>query len=455
MLTEPTFDITGTRLADYVSPPKPVSVISTDQAKTTLTGLQKDQTTDMARLEAMKTDTANKQVTIDKATTDAQSFAKSQGGITPTEAKALGADLSGYDYLDNAGMYVPKTGLSANPKENATQVQYNKDLENIKSTFAQQSGYVDAATKALMDSISAIYEPLMAKAAELNKSNEARVGTFGIRSGGDRYAGEVNNGILSSEARAGLTKLTEIATKQARAIAEAQNANAKGKLELFAKMRDEVSKLDDDRRKTLTKLQDEATKTQKEIEKKTIQSSRDSAIAGLVDQGITDPATLLNYLNFDDKGNRTGDFTLKEVSDGLKAIAPDGDLNKLTGETRNFFILKGHGQLPQNISSLPEEQQLSAYLKSFKSTTKNTGGVGNTITLSEAKSSGFPLSVVGMSEAEVTKSFYQPTPPDWFAEKYKNEAGLDPEGPEYSAAWEKYRKQITGGSKSTGGGRDI
>ncbi|MDD2777508.1 MAG: hypothetical protein PHI16_01250 [Methanocellales archaeon] len=42
-------------------------------------------------------------------------------------------------------------------------------------------------------------------------------------------------------------------------------------------------------------------------------TSRQSAILDLMKQGVIDSPTILNYLNYDNEGNKTGDFTLEEV----------------------------------------------------------------------------------------------------------------------------------------------
>ncbi len=57
------------------------------------------------------------------------------------------------------------------------------------------------------------------------------------------------------------------------------------------------------------------------LNKGKIQASRDSAISGLMKQGITDPKQMLDYLNFDDSGKQIGDFTASEIADTLKSFA--------------------------------------------------------------------------------------------------------------------------------------
>lgn len=86
-------------------------------------------------------------------------------------------------------------------------------------------------------------------------------------------------------------------------------------------------------------------------------------------------------------------------------------------------------------------------------TTKKVGAPNPTtppsvakITISEAKSSGLPLSVVGQSEADVVKSLSIQTIPQWFTDKSKTE-GVAPT----QALWDTYRKAVAD-TFGTGGG---
>lgn len=49
-----------------------------------------------------------------------------------------------------------------------------------------------------------------------------------------------------------------------------------------------------------------------------IQQSRMAAVQGLVEQGITDPEQVMNYLNYDEEGTEVGDFTMDEVQQLLE-----------------------------------------------------------------------------------------------------------------------------------------
>lgn len=64
----------------------------------------------------------------------------------------------------------------------------------------------------------------------------------------------------------------------------------------------------------------EMEKFQREQRKSEMQASREGAILGLIDQGVTDPGQILNYLNYNDKGEMVGDMTLGDVATVVKSL---------------------------------------------------------------------------------------------------------------------------------------
>lgn len=64
-------------------------------------------------------------------------------------------------------------------------------------------------------------------------------------------------------------------------------------------------------------------------------SSREAAIVGLMQQGVTDPKELFDYLNYDEQGNRIGDITLEEINAVTSALSKDDDAFNLSqGQAR-------------------------------------------------------------------------------------------------------------------------
>jgi hypothetical protein len=299
----------------------------------------------------------------------------------------------------------------------------------------------DSVYNSTIDSIKARYKTLSDKLVASQDSQTGAIQSALTLGGTNRYAPVSASGIMSAKNKYDIESLAALQAEETSLVNQAQAAREAKDYQLL----EERLRLVEDKRKEknalATKVNEQLIAQNKVIREKEIQSSRDSAIASLLSQGITDPSQMLNYLNFDEAGNQTGDFTADEIAKTLKAISPGDDLSKLSGTTRDFFILKGTGQLPSNISSLPEDQQMMAYLSMQKKSTASTaaGASKNKITLSEAKSKGLPLSTVGMSEEDIADSFQDSEPPYWFIEKLNSEKGMTVLPEIAKQTWEAYR----------------
>lgn len=111
-----------------------------------------------------------------------------------------------------------------------------------------------------------------------------------------------------------------------------------------------------------------------EKQKAGIQSGRDTAIAGLVTQGVTDPSEILQLVNFDEKGEQIGDFTAEEIGKTLESLSISGSKN-ISGDLASFQWLQRNNRLPSAITALPEQDQYFAYLNMQK--LANAGKLGS------------------------------------------------------------------------------
>lgn len=132
------------------------------------------------------------------------------------------------------------------------------------------------------------------------------------------------------------------------------------------------------------------TSTQSPSSTSGISASRQNAVQGLLDQGITDPNQMLNYLNFDEKGNKIGDFTADEVNNllGSAKQTPEGQLaalNRQSDQAYNDYTSKiqsiQNGTFPLNplqqstINSIM--QQFQGLVTAQKAANKNyTSAIG-------------------------------------------------------------------------------
>lgn len=79
-------------------------------------------------------------------------------------------------------------------------------------------------------------------------------------------------------------------------------------------------------------------------------ASRKEAISGILNQGVTDANQILNYLNFNEKGEKIGDFTLDEV----KGRMVEANMNP---ETKSLFDSSNDpGGMLKSISDINDQQ---------------------------------------------------------------------------------------------------
>lgn len=228
------------------------------------------------------------------------------------------------------------------------QTQEQKDLEaSIGELGKQATETADAldiasanmtdSQRALINSIKGKFDVRRRQQEEINKRTLALQRTAGIRRGTAQFAPEIQTSILSSEERAGVQKLGELDALEAEIVADAELALS---TENFKQLSEKLSRIDDikkEKQEALNKLNEVQTEEQEKINERFEQSTRDSSIADLVNQGITDPFQILNFMNFDEEGNRIGDITFDEVlnvTDAIKERAGE-DFQGIVGEWKD------------------------------------------------------------------------------------------------------------------------
>lgn len=128
----------------------------------------------------------------------------------------------------------PTTGNAAN---DATFKQNNSyidgEISGVESTFNSLYSSLEDGSQDLIDSIKATYKSRAEGQKNLNISASNAVQIAGSRSGRDRYASEIQTGILSAEESAGLKRLSDIGVEEAKLIAEAKLAKTQNQWKMF------------------------------------------------------------------------------------------------------------------------------------------------------------------------------------------------------------------------------
>lgn len=215
----------------------------------------------------------------------------------------------------------------------------------IKSIEAQRK-YNQDQLKSAKASIRAKSEAQKAVQRDVNKRTEAGVQVMGLRSGRERYAAEIQGGIMAATEAAGLEKLRGIDNDEMSLIADAEAAGAENDFKLLNEKITLIESKREEKRKLVQeqlKLQEEEDKKAKEAER---QQTRERAIVGLMKQGVNDPLDIFDYVNYDDSGKLIGDISLDEVVGVIENVQKT---DKTTGDLRQFLDSKRQGIIPQDM----------------------------------------------------------------------------------------------------------
>jgi len=243
--------------------------------------------------------------------------------LTPETLKSL--QDQGYQISESTGD-VPSWILSGGQSKAQAELDAaSTDFNNLK---AQLSKFMvsDADLQNQIQAITGQWDARIEDMKKINASREAAINTTGIRMG-SRYtggAGGVFGGIVAEEERQGVLRIGQLEAEKQAAISAAKEAARSKNWDVFSKQVALAESKYKEKLDAVTELNKATAEANKKARDQAIQASRDSAIADLIGQGITDPKTLLDYLNFDDKGKMVGDFTIKEITDSLKSLLPGG-----------------------------------------------------------------------------------------------------------------------------------
>jgi hypothetical protein len=232
-------------------------------------------------------------------------------GITaPSDTQAGGKD----EYQQALDMYTSLSGRE--PEKSPEALAIDRDIAAIEQL--QNSGRKDSlsARRAIAQQYSARRAQLDDLYANLAKTNQNAL----LLGGGARYAQLSSQGILADNEKKHIMALAQLDAEEIAAEQEVRTASEtnnwklvekklgllKEKREGIAKKEEELRKATEDRNKELATQMERAT--------------RDSAIVGLMEQGVTDPVQILNTLNYSEDGKQIGDFTAEEVSETIKYL---------------------------------------------------------------------------------------------------------------------------------------
>lgn len=218
------------------------------------------------------------------------------------------------------------------------------DDATINNTLDNLMKQTDRDTASQISAIKNQYEVRKTALAEINKRNEMATDTALLLGGSSRYSTSSND-ISGAQRTAGVMALAQLDAQEQSAIAEAKNAKSEKNYKIASLKLQRVEDLRKEKIAQATKLADELAKENNTMRENMIKQSREHSIAGLFSQGITDPAQILDMINYDEQGNMVGDITLKEIKDTLDIINPDANLKGLSSDYQTYKAMQKAGEI--------------------------------------------------------------------------------------------------------------
>lgn len=245
-----------------------------------------------------------------------------------------------------------------------------QDLEDsyssISDSYEAMKRANEDAFNANLSLITEAYNERKEDVKQINKMNNALVTQAGIRSVQSRYAPTMQGQMVSEEEMAGKARIKKLDTEYRNAVSKARAAMEQENYALANKQAALILDLKEKAYNEAVKQAEYAQELNQKTKEKKIQASRDLAVADLLSQGVSDPAQMLDLLNFTEDGKMVGDFTADEIKDALTNLVPSrkDDYAGLSTDLKEFYTMKDLGlPLPAEIAALPESQQPFSYVK--------------------------------------------------------------------------------------------
>lgn len=248
----------------------------------------------------------------------------------------------------------PSTGTSPElDQANSELATAKNELDTYKAKLTNFDVSSDPQLQSVLSGISSQWDARISDMERANKNRESSLNTTGIRLG-SRWtggAGGVMGGIVSEEERQGISRIAQLQAEKQSALTAARSAYEDQKWDQYYKLVGIAQKHYSDQLQAVSDLNKATAQQNAKLQEQASQSDRDSAILSLYEKGTTDPAAIFNAI----KSSGRNDVALKDVTSTLKLLAKEtgaDSLEKLGGDTRDFYLLQRNNLLPGGVSDL-------------------------------------------------------------------------------------------------------
>ena len=220
----------------------------------------------------------------------------------------------------------------------------SEDTQMIFDTLNSLRKQTDADTARQIKALKAQTDVRERQLTEINRREELSSDTSLLRGGSSRYTDSAT-GISAAKQREGIMELAALDAEEQAAIAELKAAQSAQNYRTAESLIEKVETLRKEKVSKAVKLAEDAATENKLLLESMKKQSRETAIASLFQQGITDPATMFTMLS-----EAGSDISIKEIADTLKLIDPAEDLKGLSGDYQTFAYMQKTGQIPEDWS---------------------------------------------------------------------------------------------------------
>ncbi len=319
--------------------------------------------------------------------------------------------LSGFQRTSNTANYSP------------AEQQRIDDIKKIGTQLSDLSTQMGSRAASQIDSVIKEYEGLTKRQETANTQYEGGVSTAGLASGRSRYAPEIQAGVQSAAVASGIQALTDIQNKKEKLISDIEQARDAGEFKVLTEKANELKTLQKDERDAATQM-----KTDFYNEQNYLRTNQDYV-------GKTLAPSIVGALT----GDPTHDNQLYAQIADQNGVSQSSLMSAVDTYKQN--LSKAEPSALQEYNFAKSQGFKGTFMDYQRASKAPTGGVGNTISINDAKTLGLPLSLVGLSEQTVVKSLNDPNPPEWYRTLIDTQGVGTTTEPIVKDMWNKYRQK--------------
>lgn len=179
----------------------------------------------------------------------------------------------------------PTASPSAAPVGQAETDAIDTEFNSAMGMFDAQAARLDARSQQMIQDIKNKYTARKQEAQDINKRELGGQTVAGIRAGRNRYAPEVEQGILSSTEAAGLKRLTALDQEEQSLISEATMANEDQQFDILVSKMDAAKAKRQEKQQVIQQLQDQAMKVEQfNMQKKQFNAEQNKDMQTYIDK---------------------------------------------------------------------------------------------------------------------------------------------------------------------------